>query len=143
MKTMYFCKRFFCTLLCLVMMLSIFPTSVFAAKEMYKKEITSAGVTDIDAPVAGKKGDYTGTPLNSTKYTVQNIDYYETATNRLKPSSEAFKYDTEYYVLVTLKTNGTYYFAYSGETGNPLAAVSCNDNSKATAKANTVGLLGL
>lgn len=146
MKKITHFKRIFAAMLCLIMMFSIAPMSVNAAKEMFNKEITSAGVKDIDAPVAGQTGDYSGTPLNSTKYKIQSIDYYEKATNLLKPTTEAFKYDTEYYVLVTLKTNGTYYFAYSGDTGKPLASVTCNGNTATaydlgpSANSTTIGI---
>ena len=103
MKKIAISKKIFAVLLCMIMTLSILPTSVFAAKEMFR-EITSAGVTDIDAPVAGQTGDYTADVVNTGVYTVEKIEYYESAGNRLKPQNEAFKYDTEYYVLISLKT---------------------------------------
>lgn len=126
-KTLTF-KKIFSVLLCLAVTVGVFSTTVLAAKEMFR-EITDAGVVDIDEPVAGKKGDYTATVVNTGRYTVENIDYYETATNRLKPSTEAFKYDTEYYVLVTIKCRDSDYFATSQFTGEPVVAVSCNESA--------------
>ncbi len=118
-------KRIFAAMLCMIMMLSVLPMTANAAKEMFR-EITSAGVTGIDAPVAGQTGDYTANVVNPGIYTVENIDYYESAGNRLKPRGEAFKYDTEYYVLISLKTKSAYYFSYDGNTGNPKISATCN-----------------
>ncbi len=126
-KTLTF-KKIFSVLLCLAVMVGVFTTTALAAKEMFR-EITDAGVIDIDEPVAGKKGDYTATVVNTGRYTVENIDYYETATNKLKPSTETFKYDTEYYVLVTIKCRDSDYFATSQFTGEPAVAVTCNESA--------------
>ena len=125
MKKLTHFKRIFAVVLCMIMLLGILPTSVFAAKEMFS-EITSAGVTGIDAPVAGQTGDYTANVVNTGKYTVERIDYYEAAGDRLKPQNEAFKYDTEYYVLISLKTKSAYYFSYDGNSGNPRISATCN-----------------
>ena len=40
--------------LALSLAIGCFPASAYAAKEMFR-EVTSAGVTDIDAPVAGQR----------------------------------------------------------------------------------------
>ena len=128
MKNITLTNRLFAVLLCMIMMLSILPTSVFAAKEMFS-EITSAGVTGIDAPVAGQTGDYTANVVNTGVYTVEKIEFYESVGNRLKPQGEAFKYDTEYYVLISLKTKSAYYFSYDGNTGNPKISATCNGAS--------------
>lgn len=118
----------FAALLCTVMILPLAITPASAAKENFL-DVSSAGVTGIDAPAAGKKGDYTAEVVNTGVYTIENIDYYERATDKLHPSTSAFQYDTEYYVLVTIKTKSAYYFVTSQSTGEPTAAVSCNGDT--------------
>ena len=79
MKKITYFKHIFSVILCVLMILSILSTSLFAAKEQFR-EIKSAGVTGIDAPVAGKTGDYsanvvnTGAPRRSN--TTRNIMYW-------------------------------------------------------------------
>lgn len=114
--------------LALSLAIGCFPASAYAAKEMFR-EVTSAGVTDIDAPVAGQKGDYTATVVNTGQYEITNIDYYEASTDRLKPSTEVFQYDTEYYVLVTLKAKSAYTFAFDTNSQSSLVAASCNGSA--------------
>lgn len=120
--------RMFAALLCTVMILPLAIIPASAAKENFLN-VSSAGVTGIDAPAAGKKGDYTAEVVNTGVYTIENIDYYERATDKLHPSTSAFQYDTEYYVLVTIKTKSAYYFVTSQSTGEPTAAVSCNGDT--------------
>ncbi len=135
MKKITYFKHIFSVILCVLMILSILSTSLFAAKEQFR-EIKSAGVTGIDAPVAGKTGDYSANVVNTGVYTVEKIEYYEAASNKLHPSTATFKYDTQYYVLVTLKTKSAYYFSYNGSTGKPNITATCNG---ATAEAVDLG----
>lgn len=128
MKKNNLSNRFVALLFCLTLMFSVLTTSISAAKENFL-DVSSAGITGIDAPVAGKKGDYTAEVVNTGVYTIENIDYYERATDKLHPSTDTFRYDTEYYVLVTIKTKSAYYFVTSQFTGESTAAVSCNGDA--------------
>ncbi|MBQ8369080.1 MAG: hypothetical protein IJY35_03775, partial [Clostridia bacterium] len=120
-------NRICAALLCLALMLGIFPASVSAAKERFMN-ITRAGVTDLDAPVAGKKGDYTASAVDAGKYEVSGIEWYETATNKMMAGTETFKYDTEYYAIITIKTKSAYTFSHNAQKQTTVA-VSCNEDS--------------
>ena len=128
-------KKVASVILCLLAIIGALSVSAFAAKEMFM-DISEAGVTDIDAPVNGQKGDYTATPVHGGKYEITKIEYYNVASQFPIDVNETFKADTQYYVLVHLKAKSAYYVSTNSSTGAPNATVTCNGN---TATAVSVG----
>ncbi|MBQ7930667.1 MAG: hypothetical protein IJ334_06610, partial [Clostridia bacterium] len=77
MKKMNSIYRIYTVIFCLVLMLSGFPTSVFAAKEMFSTyEITDVTITGIDAPEAGKYFDFTAEE-ESQKYNIIKVAWMQ------------------------------------------------------------------
>ena len=75
MKKSFLVYRVCTFMLCLVLMLVIFPISVFAAKDMFTTyQIDDVTITGIDTPTAGKTFDFTAEEA-SQKYNIIKVAY--------------------------------------------------------------------
>ncbi|MBE6870841.1 MAG: hypothetical protein E7491_02725 [Ruminococcaceae bacterium] len=131
-------KRIFAAMLCMIMMLSVLPTSVFAAKEMFTTyQIDDVTITGIDAPTAGKKFDFTAEE-NSQKYNVIKVAWKsQYGNNYITSTSESATAGTKYTVYVVLEVATPNHYFMTGE-GRVSAVPSVTVNGNAANANNTM-----
>ena len=135
MKKITHVKRIFAVMLCMIIMLGILPTSVFAAKEMFTAyQIDDVTITGIDAPTAGKKFDFTAEE-SSQKYNVIKVAWKsQYGSNYITSTSESAAAGTKYTVYVVLEVaTANHYFNTDSSRRPAVSSVTINGN---TASAN-------
>ncbi|MBQ3258519.1 MAG: hypothetical protein IJA67_14095 [Oscillospiraceae bacterium] len=135
MKKITHVKRILTAMLCMIMMLSVLPTSVFAAKEMFTTyQIDDVTITGIDAPVAGKPFDFTAEEA-SQKYNVIKVAWKsQYGSNYITSTSESATAGTKYTVYVVLEVaTANHYFNTDSSRRPAVSSVTVNGN---TANAN-------
>lgn len=141
MKKVTHVKRIFAAMLCMIIVLGILPTSVFAAKEMFTtNEITNVTIIGIDAPKAGEKFDFTAEE-SSQKYNIIKVAWQAQYRNDyITSTSSTAAAGTKYTVYVVLEVATPDHYFKTGEgrvsavptvtvNGNPANASNTQDYS--------------
>lgn len=135
MKKMNSIYRIYTVIFCLVLMLSGFPTSVFAAKEMFSTyEITDVTITGIDAPEAGKYFDFTAEE-KSQKYNIIKVAWMQEYSGKyIMDTSAVVSSGVRYTAVIVLEVASPDHHFKTGE-GRVSAVPSVSVNGQ-TANAN-------
>ncbi len=96
----------------------------FPATKGNSGEITSVGVINIEAPVAGKVPDTTGAVVDTGKYEIKSIVWKQQYSDTTFGSNTTFGYGTVYEVRITLRAKDGYYF--KTELGMPVVSAAIN-----------------
>ena len=137
MKTITQLKRIFAIALVAIMLTLCLPTSLFAAKEMFTTyRIDDVTIVGIDAPVAGKKFDFTAEE-NSQKYNIVKVVWKEySGNNYITSSSATASAGNKYSVYVVLEVaSAEHYFSTGEGRVSAVSSVTVNGN---TANANNI-----
>ncbi len=127
-----------CTVIfCLVLMLSGFPTPVFAAKEMFSTyEVTSVSISGIDAPEAGKYFDFTAEE-NSQKYNIIKVVWKQQYSDKfITNTSSVVQPGIQYSVCIILEVATPDHHFKTGE-GRVSAVPSVTVNGQTARADNT------
>ena len=110
MKMKAITKRIIAVIIAVLMLASLIPaTSVFAAKDEFKKYIiSSAEVSGLTAPKIGADVDTTGTVPSGSKYSIVKVNWFDASGVLTKVTS--FEAGKPYRVSVEVKANDGYKF---------------------------------
>lgn len=124
MKTRTYLRQIFAAMLCMIMMLSILPLSVNAAKENFTT-CSYIGIRNCEAPVAGKKPDFNVTPYSPGQYTIMSINWYKGTTpsaQTIMGSTMSFEGNTVYTVEFEVWAKDAYTFTTDANGYTTVAA---------------------
>ncbi len=127
MRTKIYVKRTLAVLICLIMMLSILPTSIFAAKEMFSP-CSYIGIRGCAIPVPGEKPDFDVEENWPSQYTIMSVNWYKDSVSPANAvgGTETFKGNTVYIVEFEVWANDGYYFTNNNGNTTVEADVSPN-----------------
>ena len=127
MKKLTHFKRIFAVMLCIMMMLGIMQTSVFAAKEMFTtNEISSVAITGINPPKEGEFFDFTA-DVSSSKYEVVSVAYIQQyGQSYITKTSSTPTEGIIYGVNIILKAADGYYFKTTSQKTSAVASATIN-----------------
>lgn len=127
MKKIIHSKQIFAVLLCMIMTLSILPTSVFAAKEMFSP-CSYIGIRGCAIPVPGEKPDFDVEENWPSQYTIMSVNWYKDSVSPANAvgGTETFKGNTVYIVEFEVWANDGYYFTNNNGNTTVEADVSPN-----------------
>lgn len=111
MRKTIVCKRIFAAMLCIMLMMSVLPASVWAAKENFTT-CGRIGIRNCAAPVAGQKPDFDVSAYSPGQYEIMSINWFKgsvAAKNSLS-STSTFEYDTVYIVEFEVWAKSAYTF---------------------------------
>lgn len=128
MKKITHFKRIFTAMLCMIMMLSILPTSIFAAKEMFSP-CSYIGIRNCAIPVAGEKPDHSVDANEPGKYEIKTVNWYKNSVSAANAvgATETFKENTVYIVEFEVWAKGAYYF--TNTNGNTTVTADVSDRN--------------
>ena len=128
MKTRTYLRKIFAAMLCMIMMLSMLPTSVFAAKEMFSP-CSYIGIRNCAIPVAGEKPDYSVDANEPGKYEIKTVNWYKNSVSAANAvgATETFKENTVYIVEFEVWAKGAYYF--TNTNGNTTVTADVSDRN--------------
>ena len=137
MKTNTILHRYLALFLGIVMLWSMLPLSVSAAKEMFlTNEVSAVSLLDITAPAAQSKPDMTAECVRGDRYKVIDMFWTPSVSYGDKvitiEADEFFGFSTAYTVHVILEAIGDHYFKTTSERLSATKAFV--NNAEATAK---------
>ncbi len=145
MKKNFLIYRVCTVMLCLLLMLGKFPTSVFAAKEMFTTyEITDVTIIGIDAPTAGKSFDFTAEET-SQKYNVIKVAWTtQNGSNYITNTSSSASAGTTYTVYVVLEVaTPDHYFKTDSVRKPAIPSVTINGNTASASNTQDYSLFSV
>lgn len=127
MKTRTYLRQIFAAMLCMIMMLSILPTSIFAAKEKFSP-CSYIGIRGCAIPVPGEKPDFDVQENWPSQYTIMSVNWYKDSVSPANAvgGTETFKGNTVYIVEFEVWANDGYYFTNNNGNTTVEADVSPN-----------------
>lgn len=127
MKKITHFKRIFAAMLCMIITLSILPTSIFAAKEMFSP-CSYIGIRGCAIPVPGEKPDFDVEENWPSQYTIMSVNWYKDSVSPANAvgGTETFKGNTVYIVEFEVWANDGYYFTNNNGNTTVEADVSPN-----------------
>lgn len=128
MKKIIHSKQIFAVLLCMIITLSILPTSIFAAKEMFSA-CNYIGIRNCAIPVAGEKPDHSVDANEPGKYEIKTVNWYKNSVSAANAvgATETFKENTVYIVEFEVWAKGAYYF--TNTNGNTTVTADVSDRN--------------
>lgn len=132
-------------MLCLVLMLVIFPISVFAAKEMFTTyQIDDVTITGIDTPTAGKTFDFTAEEA-SQKYNIIKVAWREqNGSNYITSTSSTASAGKNYTVYVVLEVaTANHYFNTDSSRRPAVSSVTVNGNTASASNTQDYSLFSI
>ncbi len=145
MKKSFLVYRVCTFILCLVLMLVIFPISVFAAKEMFTTyQIDDVTITGIDTPTAGKTFDFTAEEA-SQKYNIIKVAWREqNGSNYITSTSSTASAGKNYTVYVVLEvTTANHYFNTDSSRRPAVSSVTVNGNTASASNTQDYSLFSI
>ena len=98
--------------MCAIMLVSLLPATVFAAKENYMNSCGYIGIRNCAIPVAGEKPDLNVDENHPSQYTIKTVNWYKgsvSASNAVG-GTETFRGNTVYIVEFEVWANSGYCF---------------------------------
>lgn len=132
-------------MLCLVLMLVIFPISVFAAKDMFTTyQIDDVTITGIDTPTAGKTFDFTAEEA-SQKYNIIKVAWREqNGSNYITSTSSTASAGKNYTVYVVLEVaTANHYFNTDSSRRPAVSSVTVNGNTASASNTQDYSLFSI
>ena len=145
MKKSFLVYRVCTFILCLVLMLVIFPISVFAAKEMFTTyQIDDVTITGIDTPTAGKTFDFTAEEA-SQKYNIIKVAWREqNGSNYITSTSSTASAGKNYTVYVVLEVaTANHYFNTDSSRRPAVSSVTVNGNTASASNTQDYSLFSI
>lgn len=145
MKKSFLVYRVCTFMLCLVLMLVIFPISVFAAKEMFTTyQIDDVTITGIDTPTAGKTFDFTAEEA-SQKYNIIKVAWREqNGSNYITSTSSTTSAGKNYTVYVVLEVaTANHYFNTDSSRRPAVSSVTVNGNTASASNTQDYSLFSI
>lgn len=145
MKKSFLVYRVCTFMLCLVLMLVIFPISVFAAKEMFTTyQIDDVTITGIDTPTAGKTFDFTAEEA-SQKYNIIKVAWREqNGSNYITSTSSTASAGKNYTVYVVLEVaTANHYFNTDSSRRPAVSSVTVNGNTASASNTQDYSLFSI
>ena len=145
MKKSFLVYRVCTFILCLVLMLVIFPISVFAAKDMFTTyQIDDVTITGIDTPTAGKTFDFTAEEA-SQKYNIIKVAWREqNGSNYITSTSSTASAGKNYTVYVVLEVaTANHYFNTDSSRRPAVSSVTVNGNTASASNTQDYSLFSI
>ena len=145
MKKSFLVYRVCTFMLCLVLMLVIFPISVFAAKDMFTTyQIDDVTITGIDTPTAGKTFDFTAEEA-SQKYNIIKVAWREqNGSNYITSTSSTASAGKNYTVYVVLEVaTANHYFNTDSSRRPAVSSVTVNGNTASASNTQDYSLFSI